>query len=240
MRQTTERHQLFDYHRPMHFGALGKIGDPTSALGGRIIAERPSPAAHQSSRGSQQMGKDAQKTRLAGAVRPDQPDELAALDRGVDLVQHGSSASDSLAPQAQHQQQEKRRADQRSKNAKPQFWTGAQPADGNIGSKDETPAAKRARHQQPARLMSDQWAEQMRDDEADKPDRAADRDRSADGKGGAEDQPEANALQREAETARGLFAKRQRVERAAAAQQQNPAYGHQRGGKRDMIEAAVD
>src|SRR5271167_582562 len=140
----------------MHFGALGKIGDPASALGGRIIAKRPPPAAHQSSRGSQQMGKDAQEARFAGAVRPDQPDELAALDRGVDPVQHGSSPEpdgDALRFEPHQIASRRRRSTSSRKNGAPISAVRTPSRNsGPVRSQRTAISAARTRHPPPSAL----------------------------------------------------------------------------------------
>ena len=82
MRQAPERDDIGDRHRPVEDVALGQVGDPPRALGERHLPER-GPVDQNLAARRDEAGDGLEQRRLAGAVRPDDHNDLAAPDDEV-------------------------------------------------------------------------------------------------------------------------------------------------------------
>ena len=87
MRQTAQRHQRFDTHRPVHLVALRQIGDLPRQLGCADLRGALARIAHLAAVGGSQVRQRPKQRGLAGAVRPDQADDLTGVGGEVDAAQ---------------------------------------------------------------------------------------------------------------------------------------------------------
>ena len=90
MRIAAERHDIARRQRPVHDVALRQIGKALRALAQRQRRQRVA-ADMDLAFGRQQSRQRPQQRGLAGAVRPDQRDQMARRQRQRDIVQHDAA-----------------------------------------------------------------------------------------------------------------------------------------------------
>ena len=91
MRQAAKSNDVGDRHRPVEDMALGKVGDPPRTLGERHLPKR-GPVDHNLAGCGDETGDGLEQRRLAGTVRPDHGNHLAAPDDEVGAEEDGPAA----------------------------------------------------------------------------------------------------------------------------------------------------
>ena len=188
MRQAPEGDDLADRQRERQLDELGDDGDaPRDGLpvetADRVAVERDATAAR-----FEDAGEDAQERRLAGAVRPDEGDPLARLERQAGIGHDRPVAE---------RDRDRVRGEDRAHSSYPEWvWWSRTRKNGAPRMAMTTPTGRspRSRATRSAETRStapkmaeigttrraagpDEQSDDVRDDQADEPDQAGDRDR---------------------------------------------------------------